>query len=263
MVIDFHSHCFPDGLAERAIAELEGRCDIKAVHNGTVSGLRESTIKWGVDLSVVLPVATKPSQVGTINKWALENSGGRLKFFGAVHPDDQDFYSTVKWLKENGFPGVKLHPDYQNFFADEERIFPLYEALRDAGLIVVFHSGMDIGLPVPIHCTPLMIKKVFDNFKGLTIVAAHMGAHALWRDVEDLLAGTPVYIDTSYSQYMLGNSGMERIIRKHGSERVLFGTDSPWKRADKEINAITSLDLPEDDIDNILCNNALTLLNHR
>lgn len=261
MIIDFHTHCFPDELAERAVSGLEGRCNIRAVHDGTLSGLRESAAKWGVDLSVVLPVATKPSQVSTINKWAYENNGGSLKFFGAVHPGEDDFCGTVKWLKDNRFRGVKLHPDYQDFFADDKKIFPLYEALRDAGLIAVFHSGMDIGIPVPIHCTPLMIKKVQENFKGLMIVAAHMGAHALWQDVEDLLTGTPVYLDTSYSHYALGNSGMERMIKRHGSERVLFGTDSPWTRADEEIRMIMELALPESDIENILCNNALRLLN--
>jgi hypothetical protein len=167
MVIDFHTHCFPDPLAGKAIAELEKNWGIKAVHDGTADGLKRYMKTCGVDISVVLPVATKPSQVKTINEWAKSNRCDSLHFFGAVHPDDGDFCGTVQWLKENGFAGVKLHPDYQRFFADEKRMMPLYEALRDAGLIVVFHAGMDIGFPSPIHCTPLMIKNIIRQIKGL------------------------------------------------------------------------------------------------
>lgn len=260
MVIDFHAHCFADSIARKAIGELERCCSIKAVHDGTAAGLKNYMKRCGVDRSVVLPVATKPSQVKTINEWAKNSGGEALHFFGAVHPDDADFYDVVEQLKRDGFRGVKLHPDYQRFFADEKRMMPLYEALRDAGLIVVFHAGMDIGLPSPIHCTPLMLKNILDTVKGLKVVAAHMGSHALWRDVEEALCGLPLYLDTSYSQYMLGAEGMERMIKAHGAERVLFGTDSPWTSADDEIKKITSLDVPEADIDKILYLNALMLL---
>lgn len=260
MVIDFHAHCFPDALAGKAIAGLEKGCNIKAVHDGTVGGLKNYMRRCGVDKSVVLPVATKPSQVKVINEWAKQTRDGELPFLGAVHPDDEDFYGVVEGLKADGFRGVKLHPDYQHFFADEKRMMPLYEALRDAGLIAVFHAGLDIGLPSPIHCTPLMIKDMLKSVRGLTVVAAHMGSHALWRDVEELLCGSPVYLDTSYSYYSLGKQGMERLIKRHGADRVLFGTDSPWTSADAELDAIMSLDIPERDIDKILCMNALSLL---
>lgn len=260
MVIDFHAHCFPDSLAGKAIAGLEKNCGIKAVHDGTISGLKSYMKACGVDKSVVLPVATKPSQVKTINEWAKNSGDDSLIFFGAVHPDDADFYDVVLKLKDDGFRGVKLHPDYQGFFADEKRMMPLYEALRDAGLLIVFHAGLDIGLPSPVHCTPLMIKNILKSIKGIRIVAAHMGSHALWRDTEELLCGLPLYLDTSYSQYMLDKECMQRMIGKHGAENVLFGTDSPWTSADVEIEKITSLGLPQSDIDKLLYLNALSLI---
>jgi predicted TIM-barrel fold metal-dependent hydrolase len=260
MVIDFHAHCFTDSIAGKAIAELESCCSIKAVHNGTAGGLKNYMKACGVDKAVVLPVATKPSQVKTINEWAKSSRDDELCFFGAIHPDDENVFDVILKLKEDGFRGVKLHPDYQRFFADEKRMMPIYEALRDAGLIVVFHAGMDIGLPSPVHCTPLMLKNILDSVKGIKIVAANMGSHALWRDAEELLCGLPLYLDTSYSQYMLKNNGMERMIKKHGAERVLFGSDSPWTRADDEIKKITSLDIPQSDMDKILYLNALALL---
>lgn len=260
MVIDFHTHCFPDTLAKKAVSKLEECCSIKAVHDGTAGGLKSYMKACGVDRAVVLPVATKPSQVKTINEWAKNSGDGVLHFFGAVHPDDADYYNVVQQLKSDGFRGVKLHPDYQRFIADDKRVMPLYEALRDAGLVVVFHAGMDIGLPSPIHCTPLMLKNIMKQIKGIKIVAAHMGSHALWHDAEQLLCGLPLFLDTSYSYYMLKEDGMERMIKKHGAENVLFGTDSPWTSADNEIEKITSLKLPQSDIDKILYGNALSLL---
>jgi|AGTN01.2.fsa_nt_gi Predicted metal-dependent hydrolase of the TIM-barrel fold len=263
MVIDFHTHCFADKIAENAVSTLEKQAGIKAVAPGTADGLRSYMRRHDVDLSVVLPVATKPSQIAAINRWAKEQEDGRLLFFGAVHPDDPDFEATVKSLKSQGFQGVKFHPDYQRFFADEPRMMPLYGMLRDAGLIVVLHAGIDIGYPSPVYCTPLMVRHVLDNVPGIRLVAAHMGGHALWRDVEELLVGRPVYLDTSYSCYLLPAQDMQRMISRHGAENVLFGTDYPWKGAQEEIANIRSLPLPASDIDKILYANAHLLLKLR
>lgn len=260
MIIDFHTHCFADSVAKNAVSALEKECGVKPVHDGTVAGLKAHMAACGVDKAVVQPVATKPSQVASINAWARETSDKHLVFFGALHPDDPDIYQTITQLKQDGLKGVKLHPDYQRFLADEPRMMPIYEALRDTGLIVLVHAGVDIGLYNLVHCTPLMIKNVINNVPGLHLVAAHMGGHALWHDVEDLLFGKDVYLDTSYSYYMLKSRGMTRMIQKHGADKVLFGTDSPWKRADTAVQQIRALDLPADDIERILCQNAYELL---
>lgn len=260
MVIDFHAHCFPDSLAAKAMKSLEEGCYARAVHDGTKAGLKRHMTECGVGLSVVLPVATKPSQVNAINDWAAGSSDQSLLFFAAAHPDDADFYKNLEYIKKAGFPGIKLHPDYQNFYADEKRMFPIYEAIRDSGLIAVFHSGVDLSYTSNVHCTPLMLKNVLDNVPGIKIVAAHMGAHALWRDTEQLICGRDLYFDTSYSYYSLGREGMKRMIEKHGAGRILFGTDSPWKRADIEINNIHSLGLSSSDTENILFGNTLRLL---
>lgn len=260
MVIDFHTHCFHDNIAPAAIDSLENRARIAAAHDGTVAGLLDHMKQCSVDKSVVLPVATKPSQVPVINAWAVENEQDRLCFFGACHPDDPDVFKNLSWLKQHGFKGIKLHPDYQRFFADESRLMPVYEAIRDLNLIVVLHAGVDVGYPSPVHCTPLLLRRVLHNVPGLKLVAAHMGSHALWRDVEEVLLGLPLYLDTCYSHYILGDEGMAHIIRRHGAENVLFGTDSPWKKADDEIERISGLPLPASDIERILYKNAYELL---
>lgn len=259
MIIDSHVHCFADRIAPKAIGVLEEKSGLKMIHDGTIGGLKSYMRGRGVDKSVILPVATNPSQVPVINEWAKENADDELVFLGAVHPGDADFFGTVFKLKANGFKGVKMHPDYQLFYADERRMMPLYEALRDAGLILVLHCGLDNVYPIPIHCTPLMVRNIIDNIPGITLVATHMGAHAMWRDAEELLAGREIYMDTCYSQYALGKQGMERMIKKHGAEKILFGTDSPWKPADDEIRRIEALGITSCEKDLIFYKNAFRL----
>ena len=263
MIIDFHTHCFSEQVVDTAIGLLERRSGIKTNGGGTPPQLKAAMDSHGIDVSVVLPVATKPSQVPTINRWAKEETDGKLIFFGSFHPEDPDFSEHLQWVKQNGFAGVKLHPDYQGCYADEPRMFPLYEAIRDSRLILALHAGMDNVYPYPIHCTPLMTRRIIDNVPGLTIIAAHMGSHTMWRDAEELLLGRQLFIDTSYSQYALSPQDMERMIKKHGVENVLFGTDSPWRDVDLEIQRIRELPLSADDIDKILYKNALTLLGDR
>jgi|AGTN01.2.fsa_nt_gi Predicted metal-dependent hydrolase of the TIM-barrel fold len=260
MIIDFHTHCFSEQIVSAAIALLEKNSGLTTNGSSTPENLKQAMRRQGVDISVVLPVATKPKQVPVINRWAKEQTCSSLVFFGAVHPDDPDYDGNLQWIKQHGFKGVKLHPDYIGYYADDPHMFPLYDAIRSYGLILALHAGFDNVYPYPVHCTPLMIRKIIDSFPGLAIVAAHMGSHVLWRDAEELLLGRRLYIDTCYSQYSLSRQDMQRMIGKHGAENVLFGTDSPWQDVEEEIRKIRALSLPPDDIDKILYKNALALL---
>lgn len=72
MIIDFHTHIFPDKIAGATIEKLSKASDSKAYTDGTKDGLQKSMEESGVDISVVLPVATKPQQFLSINRYARE-----------------------------------------------------------------------------------------------------------------------------------------------------------------------------------------------
>lgn len=260
MVIDFHAHCFPDALAGRAMAALTAKCDIIPSHDGTVSGLLRTARAAGIGRSIVMPVATRPGQVDSINAWALSSRTPELSFFGALFPGMPGMERHLDWLVENGFRGVKLHPDYQDFFVDDPAVLPTYRALRDRGLAVLFHAGLDIGLPEPIHCPPDRLARILDAVPGLTVIAAHMGGQNQWDDVARFLCGRDVYLDTSFAGAQLGIAGMRDLIRAHSAERILFATDSPWTQPADELARVRALGLSPDALDAVLERNARALL---
>ena len=262
MIVDIHTHCFPDELAPRAIAVLSECSDVPAHTDGTCAGLSASMSRAGVDRSAIMPIATKPSQARSINKWAasVNEQYPDLICFGTLHPKQEDLQEEMGRLVADRIPGVKFHPDYQDFFVDEPGLMPMYRALADAGLIVLFHAGVDIGLPPPVHCTPDRLAGVLDAVPGLTVVAAHMGGYECWDDVERYLVGRDLYFDTSYSLADLGSERMVSLMRAHGVERILFGTDSPWTDQAAEIEGIRGLSLTEDEISAVLGGNAECLL---
>lgn len=262
MIIDIHTHTFPDELAARALEVLQNNCDETPILDGTNAGLLASMRRSGVDKSVIMPIATKPSQVRSINSWAKEiNSQYEdLICFGTLHPKQDDWFAEIARLKADGIPGIKLHPDYQLFFVDDSNMIPIYQALADAGLILLFHAGVDIGLPPPVHCTPERLARVLDAVPDLTIIAAHMGGYDSWDEAEQYIIGRNLYLDTSYSLADLGPERMASLIKAHGPDRVLFGTDSPWTDQAAEIAGIRGLDLTDDQITAILGENASRLL---
>jgi hypothetical protein len=262
MIIDIHTHTFPDELAPRAIKALSEESEVPAFTDGANDGLRASMRLAGIDKSAIMPIATKPAQVRSINSWALavNQQYDDLICFGTLHPMQDDWAAEIEQLVADGIPGIKFHPDYQDFFVDDSKMLPIFCALADAGLIVLLHAGVDIGLPPPVHCTPERLARMLDAVPGLSVIAAHMGGYCCWDDVERYLIGRDLYFDTSYSLADLGAKRMMAIMRNHGIDKILFGTDSPWTDQSAEIAGIRAFSLSSDEKAAILGGNASLLL---
>lgn len=260
MIIDFHAHCFPDNIAARATAKLHNDTGLQMFNAGTAEALDTSTRLAGIDLAVIQPIATRPAQTVTINRWALASSSDRLASFGTLHPLYAGWREEIAWLSGNGFRGIKLHPEYQAFFVDDPRCLPIYEAAFAAGLAILFHAGVDVAYSGPWRCPPERMARVIDTFPGAPVVAAHMGGYRFWDDTEKYLLGRDIYLDTSFSLPELGAGRMTAMIRAHGAGKILFGTDSPWTDQRTELEGILSLDLRSDERNLILGGNAAKLL---
>lgn len=262
MRIDFHTHAFPDALAARAIPGLAHTGGgLIPLTDGTVKGLIDSMDRCGVSHSVLLNIATKPSQQKSVNDWASSVNSERIFAFGSVHPDAPDVMDELERIRALGLKGVKLHPEYQGFYVDDPKMMPIYRKIAALGLITVFHAGLDIGYMPPPRTYPAAFASILPAFDGAAVVAAHMGGYMQWAEVIDHLCGLPIYLDTSYSFGRIIKPQAQKIIDLHGSDRILFGTDLPWNEADTESRLIDSLDLSQADRDKIFFKNAAALLN--
>lgn len=263
MIIDFHVHAFPDALAAKALPLLS-KCSggVKPNYDATISGLESYLAKNNVDYAVVLNIATNPHQEKKVNDFAISLLEKKnIIPFGSVHPDSPNALSELERLAKAGIRGVKLHPDYQHFFVDDEKMFPIYKKIAELGFITVFHAGVDIGYPKPVHCTPERLLRVLDLFDDAPVVAAHFGGWLLWDSVLEDLCGTKVYLDTAFSSGKMPPDYAKELIKAHGADKVLLGSDMPWSDTLDEVRFVQSLDLSAEDEEKILSNNAKRLLN--
>lgn len=263
MIIDFHTHAFSDKIVEKAMANLSKTSNLKPYTDGSVNSLIKHMDKCGVDKSVLLPIATKPSQQKIINSWAKEIMSDRIYPFGSVHPDADNINEELEKIKSYGLYGVKLHPDYQNFFADDEKAYPIYEKCEQLGLPITFHAGYDPLSPDTVHGKPKAFAKIHRDFPKLTMILAHLGGMYRWEQVEKYIAGTEgeVYLDVSFTAGEIGQNILERIINKHGTDRILMASDCPWDSPENEIIMINNMNLTETQKEQILYKNAARLLN--
>ena len=193
MIIDFHTHTFPEKIAAQAIDKLSDNSGSKPYTNGMMNGLLSSMKKAGIDIAVVLPVATSPTQYETINRVAILTNEDTDKTgvlsFGGIHPDNENYKDILTSLKENGVKGIKLHPVYQRVNFDDIRMERIVDKASELGLITLVHSGYDIGFPGSDEAVPKRIANVLKDVRPEKLVLAHMGGWNCYDEVEDLIAG--------------------------------------------------------------------------
>lgn len=262
MIIDFHTHAFPDALAEKAIKVLVGNLKIKIepVRNGTVAALIERMDEWKIDKSVIAPIVTKPTQIKTLNEWAASVDGERIVSFGSIYPNSGTYKQDIDFVASLGLKGIKLHAEYQNFVLDSPEMLKIYDYALSKGLIILHHAGADHGMPEPYKSSPAQFAHVVDEMKGGIIVAAHLGSQSMWDEVYDKLCGKNIYLDTSMGFEYYGKEMFCKIVKKHGADKILFGSDSPWSHAGNELKSLNDCGLERKTVDMIAGENAKRIL---
>lgn len=261
MLIDFHTHAFPEKIASRAVGKLAHESGgLVPQTNGTLNSLKEEMAKDGVDISVVLSIATNPKQQTNVNNYAMEmDRDPAIVAFGSIHPDAPDALEELERIRAAGLKGVKLHPEYQQFYVDEERMKPIYKKISSLGLITIFHAGHDYGFAPPYHCMPGNLHRALKWFDS-PVVAAHWGGEGCGQEVLEKLCGENLWFDLSFGYGAMPRPIAQAIVEKHGPDRLLFGSDMPWHRPAWEMRLLNTLDLSEEDRQNIFWRNAANLL---
>ncbi len=260
MIIDFHTHYFPDKIARDAINSLELKGSIKAFAEGTRASLEKSMASAGIGLSLNLPVATSPEQVAGINSWAEKNNRTPVLSLGVIHPLSENPAGIISDVKRKGLPGIKMHPEYQGFSPDDSALGKIWEACIENDLFVIFHAGADVAYKAPFRSDPAKFAKLRHSFPALKMVLAHFGSWMQWDDVEKEIIGLDIFLETSFTSGFLEDARFASLIRQHGADKVLFGSDSPWRDQKTEVAAIKALPLSDSEKDLIFNKNAERLL---
>ncbi len=265
MLIDFHTHIFPDALAPKAIASLQLTAGMPVMFDGTAAGLTGLMEADGVGKSVVLNTVTNAKQVSKVNAFALETDKrfAQLIPFCSLHPLTENPLEKLLDFKSKGIKGVKLHPDYMGMTIDDEGMKPLLKAISLSGLPVVIHAGYDPVSPNKMHASPDAICKILEEFPDLILVAAHLGGVNVWDEVAEKLCGKNLYLDTAFCCERIGITVEQgkRIFERHPADKILFGSDAPWASPKEILEFLNKLELPQSDMELILWKNAEKLLN--
>ncbi|NOY81094.1 MAG: amidohydrolase family protein [Kiritimatiellaeota bacterium] len=260
-IFDCHVHTFPDTVAAKAIPLLAERSGgLVPAYDGTLAGLTATMREAGIAGALNCPIATKSTQVESVNTWAAAHNRWPVLSLGSMHPAYPDMERELSRIRDLGLPGIKLHPEYQEFTLDDPRMTPVWRVCRDLGLVVLIHAGADIAFSPPYHTDPERIRAWIEAWPGLTVIAAHFGSWKMWDRVATELIGRPIYLDLSFLFGLCSDTAIKDMIRRHGVERVLFGTDAPWRDPEKEVTRLPALGLTPDELEAICWKNAARLL---
>ena len=280
MIIDMHTHIFPEKISADVIEKLSRISRTPAFTDGTLTGLKKSMDAAQINYSMILPVATTTKQVEKINSSAAalneKFSGDGIISFGCIHPDYTNYREELGRVKNFGLKGIKIHPVYQDINLDDKKYLRIIYRAAELDLIVVTHAGLDIGFPGVVRCSPEMARRVVEEVGEFKFILAHMGGWKNWSDVLKILSGTGIFIDTSFSTgkiiprkdfhwqeddlKLLSPAQFMDFVKIFGAEKILFGTDSPWTSARSSIEFIKNLPLADDDRNKILGLNAKKIL---
>lgn len=261
-IFDIHTHAYPDAIAHKAVASLGEFYNFNLNAEGTVGELISMQKQGGSSGFLVFSVATSPDQVQKINNFLLsvkeKHSSPEMKIecFAAMHQEYADIPAEIERIISLGFKGVKLHPDIQKIDVDSPLLFPLYEYI-EGRLPLYLHAG-DSRYD---YSAPEKIVKIKKRFKNLTIISAHLGGYQKWEKFTANYLDSDVLLDTSSTLWASNAKTARDIIRFHGAERVLFGTDYPIGTVAREYELLSRLELSESEYEMILYQNAAKLLN--
>ncbi len=257
-IVDFHAHAFHDKIAEKAAKNLNEYYGIPLAGNGKFHILLDSMKEHKIDKLVIHATATKPEQVEIINNYVAGLLTPDIIGFGTIHPGYGDCEKELDRIKSLGLSGIKLHPIFQGFAIDTPEMMPVYRSIAKHGLPVLIH----VGDKNSDGATPRRMAAVLDEIPELTVIAPHLGGYSEWEEARKYLFGrSNVYLDTSSSIRFMEPLAAAELIRSHGTDRVLFGTDYPLALHKEELANIDRLGLTEEEQEEILWKNAYRLLN--
>ncbi len=227
MRTDIHTHAFHPKIAAKAVSQLNEHYGVTCAGLGTVEDLKKQGYAAGIERFVVLCAATTPAQVKPANNYAisLQKEHGDVVAFGTIHPAYEEWEAELERLRRCGIKGIKLHPDFQNFWLDDPRLLPIFEYAQEHFVFQV-HIG-DTLPPAQNPSCPYKAAALLNAFPRLRFIATHLGGYCHWAEALEVLVGRDIWLETSSTTPYIDEALLRRIFRKHDGQRILFGSDYP------------------------------------
>ncbi len=243
-IIDAHTHIFPGKIAGKATDAIGDFYEMPMYAPGSPETLLESGAKIGTKRFLICSSATTPEQTYPINDFIAQQCSLHPAFFGlaTMHHELPNIEEELDRAVALGLHGVKIHHDFQGVDIDEPASIPMYRAIAQKGLPLLFHMG-DNRYD---HTSPARLARVMRQVPELKVIAAHFGGYQAWHKVAK---GLPLWdnlrFDTSSSLAILPKDDVLRLIDHFGVERYFFGTDFPMWEPVAELARFHALGLTE------------------
>ena len=260
-IIDAHAHIYPEKIAKKATETIGEFYDIEMnMPAGTSDRLVENGKCAGISRYIVHSVATTPHQVRSINNFIKSEMDKHPEFIGFItlHPDlsEDEVKAEIEWAIENGFCGIKLHPDFQKFNIDDECAEKFYRT-ASGKMPILFHTGDDRYD----YSKPERLVRMAKKYPDQIFIAAHFGGYRSWEDAELYRGLENVYFDTCSSLMFISSERAKEIIDMLGADRFFFATDFPMWDAKEELERFNAIPLTEREQKMILGENIKRFLN--
>ena len=277
MIIDFHTHIFPEEIRENREKYFPYEPAFKLLYSSPESKLAgikdivDSMDIEGVDKSVVFGFPWRSSDLSKRHNdyilKAIDRFPGHLSGFCCIDPFNKDAVPEVVRCLEAGLSGIGEIAFYQSGIdkASQKKLKPLMEICEDKNLPVLIHTNEPVGHLYP-GKTPNTLEQIYSlvrKFSNNKIVLAHWGGgmfffNLLKKEVGEYLKN--VYFDTAASPFLYYPQIYQIAIQIIGKNKILFGSDFPLLKPSKYFKEFEKAGLSKDEIESICGNNAAELL---
>lgn len=252
-VVDAHVHVYPEKIALRAAESVGDFYQCPMFKEGSVSAMLAAVEGSPITHHIIYSVATKPSNVESINDFIAAECKKHPNFVGfmAMHQDYPNPETEIERAIGLGLRGMKLHPDTQKVNMDDDRLMRIYE-LIEGRMPLVMHCG-DYRTD---FSHPRRMKRILHEFPNLVVDAAHFGGWSVFDLAVEYLENENCFLDMSSSQKFLGRRRTRELCEIYGADRILFGSDFPMWDPSEEFEMFESLDFPKADFEKMTWHNA-------
>lgn len=273
---DMHIHVPEEPGVEQPFVHQAAAEYFRSAHQTvTPERMNEDYTEWDMK-GLIFPVDTSTTLGlrGSSNDWTasiVHKYPDRFVGFCSVDPwqGKLAIKELERSVKELGLKGLKLHPNWQEFFPSEQHVYPLYRKCVELGVPVLFHVGFagagggtpgGMGMRLKYSAPLPYIDDLGADMPDLTIIMAHPGfpwedeAIAVCHHKGNVFMDLSGYMPRHYSQNLI------HYCNTRLQDKVLFGTGYPLVRPDRWLEEFSQAPFRDEVRPKILYQNALRVL---